>query len=291
MESRNVRQFWCSRAGSRGIRRVVVRTSDRVSPRRFGDDVRGLKDRTEDIDIALGVTDEFEHVRRSLRERGFRITNEPTAAFDSVGRTLELSHPDRGTQIDLFERQVVGKVRLTAQMRTRADEFWSGRRATAEILADEDMFLLKAVAGGDVGAARRRDIEDMQVFAQRGLDYDTVVAEIERQRPFNEGSTEARQIRDRSHPLFAVENAILRLPGLPSSFTDQVSELATEFEVESVLLDAVDGGTHDLAALEKQTRADVRSLSDDDGDAVERGLDRLVQKEILRRAGQSVRLV
>jgi hypothetical protein len=106
-----------------------------------------------------------------------------------------------------------------------------------------------------------------------------------------EGSTEARQIRDRSHPLFTVENAILRLPGLPSSFTDRVTELATEFEVESVLLDAVDGGTHDLAALEEQTRADVRSLSDDDGDAVERGLDRLVEKEILRRAGQSVRLV
>jgi hypothetical protein len=253
--------------------------------------IRGLKDRTEDIDLALGVTDEFEHVRRSLRERGFRVTAEPTAAFESVGQTLELTHPDRGTQIDLFDRQVVGKVRLTEQMRTRADEFWSGERANAEILADEDMFLLKAVAGGDVGAARRRDIEDMQVFAQRGLDYDTIVAEIERQRPFNEGTTEARQIRDRSHPLFAVESAVLRLPGLPSSFTDRVTELATEFEVESVLLDAVDGGTHDVSILEEQTQADVRSLSDDDGETVERGLDRLVQKGILRRDGQSVRLV
>jgi hypothetical protein len=147
--------------------------------------IRGLKDRTEDIDLALGVTEEFDHVRRSLRERGFRVTNEPTAEFDSVGRTLELSHPNRGTQIDLFDRQVLGKVRLTEQMRIRADEFWSGRQAIAEILADEDMFLLKAVAGGDVGAGRRRDIEDMQVYAQRGLDYDTIVAEIERQRPFN----------------------------------------------------------------------------------------------------------
>jgi len=34
-------------------------------------------------------------------------------------------------------------------MRDRAEEFWTGSFVTAFILSDEDMFLLKAVSGGD----------------------------------------------------------------------------------------------------------------------------------------------
>jgi len=35
-------------------------------------------------------------------------------------------------------------------MRDRAEEFWTGSFVTAFILSDEDMFLLKAVSGGDL---------------------------------------------------------------------------------------------------------------------------------------------
>ena len=83
-----------------------------------------------------------------------------------------------------------------------------------------------------MASGRRRDIEDMRTYAQRGLDYETILAEIDEQRPFNTGSTEARQIRDRSHPLFAIEVAVDSLSGLPNSFTSRVGDLATEFEVE-----------------------------------------------------------
>ena len=41
------------------------------------------------------------------------------------------------------------------------------------------MFLLKAVSGGDLGSGRRRDIEDMRVYAQRGLTYEAILEEIE----------------------------------------------------------------------------------------------------------------
>lgn len=46
--------------------------------------VQGLKDQTEDIDLALAVTTEFEHVYQALREQGFEVIGEPTESFEGV---------------------------------------------------------------------------------------------------------------------------------------------------------------------------------------------------------------
>jgi hypothetical protein len=250
--------------------------------------VRGLKDQTEDIDLALVVTVEFEHVYQALRDHGFAVSNEPTEPFEGVGKTLELRHPERGFQIDLFEQQIVGKVRITDRMHDRAERFWDGDDATAYVLSDEDMFLLKAVSGGDLGGGRQRDITDMQTYAQRGVAYEVVLAEIEYQRPFNTGWTEARQIRDRSHPLFAIETSVQHLPGLPSSFTNRVSEFGTEFEVEYVVLGAVEDGVQDLDAIRNRVVSTVRAVSEDEDVAVEDAVERLVDKQILSRDGRTI---
>lgn len=242
---------------------------------------QGLKDQTEDIDLAFAVTSEFEHVHHALQQHGFEVLDEPTESFDSVGTTIELRHPDREFRVDLFERQVVGKVWITDRMRDRADEFWTGEHATAYVLADEDMFLLKAVSGGDLGSGRRRDIEDMRLYAQRGLTYDVIIEEIAEQRPFNTGSTEARQIRDRSHPLFTIEIAVQSLSGLPRSFTTRISEFATEFEVEYFVLGAIDNGLDDEASIQKYVLSNVREISDDDQQAVSAAIERLIQKQVL----------
>jgi hypothetical protein len=250
--------------------------------------VRGLKDQTEDIDLALGVVSEFEHVYQALQAQGFEVVDEPTESFEGVGKTVELHHEERGFQIDLFERQVVGKVWITERMHDRAEEFWSGEHATAYILSDEDMFLLKAVSGGDLASGRRRDLEDMRKYAQRGLDYEAIVTEIEEQRPFNTESTEARHIRNRSHPLFTIENAVNSLSGLPNTFTSRISDFATEFEVEYTVLGAVDDGMDTTEAIQERVISNVRALSDDQMDAVERALERLVDKRILERDGTTV---
>ena len=251
--------------------------------------VRGLKDQTEDIDLAVGVVSEFEHVHQTLTAQGFTVVDEPTESFEGVGKTVELQHEDRGFRIDLFERQIVGKVWITDRMHDRAEEFWTGRCVTAFILSDEDMFLLKAVSGGDLASGRRRDIEDMRKYAQRGLDYESVLTEIDEQRPFNTGSTEAQQIRDRSHPLFTVEMAVNSLSGLPNTFTSRIEEFATEFEVEYTILRAVDDGIDDIDTIRERVLSDVRVLSDDQEDAVVDAIDRLVTKQILERDGETVR--
>lgn len=252
--------------------------------------VRGLKDQTEDIDLALGVVSEFEHVYQVLQAQGFAVVDEPTESFEGVGRTVELHHEDRGFQIDLFERQVVGKVWITERMHDRAEKFWTGNHATAYILSDEDMFLLKAVSGGDLSSGRRRDIEDMRKYAQRGLDYERILAEIDKQRPFNTGSTEARHIRDRSHPLFTIEMAVNSLSGLPNSFTTRIEEFATEFEIEYTVLGAVDDGRTDVEEIRNRVRSNVRTISEDQADAVDDAIVRLVEKQILERRGDAVQV-
>jgi hypothetical protein len=251
--------------------------------------VRGLKDQTEDIDLAVGVVSEFEHVHQTLTSQGFTVVDEPTESFEGVGKTVELRHEDRGFRIDLFERQIVGKVWITDRMHDRAEEFWTGRCVTAFILSDEDMFLLKAVSGGDLASGRRRDIEDMRKYAQRGLDYESVLTEIDEQRPFNTGSTEAQQIRDRSHPLFTVEMAVNSLSGLPNTFTSRIEEFATEFEIEYTVLGAVDDGIDTVDAIRERVLANVRALSDDQEDAVDDAIERLVAKQVLKRDGDTIR--
>lgn len=251
---------------------------------------RGLRDQTEDIDLALGVVSEFAHVYQTLQSQGFTVVNEPTEQFDSVGKTVELHHEERGFLIDLFERQVVGKVWITDRMHDRAEAFWSGNYATAFVLSDEDMFLLKAVSGGDLASGRQRDIEDMRIYAQRGLNYESILTEIKEQRPFNTGSTEARHIRDRSHPLFTIELAVNSLSGLPNMFTSRIEEFTTEFEVEYTVLSAVDDGINDSEIIRELVLSNVRILSDDQGTVVDDAIDRLVEKHILKRDEDSIKI-
>lgn len=176
-------------------------------------------------------------------------------------------------------------------MRDRAAEFWSGTHATAFVLADEDLFLLKAVSGGDLASGRRRDIEDMRTYAQRGLDYDIILQEIEKQRPFNEGLAEARHIRARSHPLFAIEVAVNSLSGLPDTFMERVAAFATEFEIEYTVLGAVDDGISDVETIQDRVLANVRALSADQTTEVDAAIERLVQKQILETDGESVEVL
>jgi hypothetical protein len=130
----------------------------------------------------------------------------------------------------------------------------------------------------------------MRKYAQRGLDYEVLLAEIDKQRPFNTGSTEARHIRDRSHPLFSIEMAVNSLSGLPKSFTARIEEFATEFEIEYTVLGAVDAGRTDVEEIRNQVRSNVRTISEDQADAVDDAIARLVEKQILERREDTVQI-
>ena len=56
------------------------------------------------------------------------------------------------------------------------------------------------------------------------------------------------------------------------------------------MLGAVDDGVADIEAIRKGVHSNVRALSDDQEDAVDEAIDRLVAKRILQRDGQRIRL-
>lgn len=245
--------------------------------------VRDLKPRTDDVDFAFGTTEQFQHVHDALLANGFEVRATPTEGVDGVGRTVTLVERDRGIEVDLFERQVVGKVRITDAMRDRADRFWTGEHVTAVVLAPEDLFVLKAVSAGDVGAGRRTDLDDLARIAQTGPDWDAILREVESQCPFNTGSHEARLLRDGSHPLLSLEIAVRHLSGLPAAFEDRVAALATECRVEQSVLRHVSTGTRDPAVLAGEVCSSVAALDAGETAAVERAVQRLVEKDVVER--------
>ena len=129
------------------------------------------------------------------------------------------------------------------------------------------------------------------MYAQRGLDYEVIPSEIGEQRPFNTGATEARPIRDRSHPLFTIEVAVESLSGLPGTFKARIEAFGTEIEIEYTVLAAADDGLRDVQAIRDRVATDVRTVSADQTAAVDAAIDRLADKRILHRDGDTVELV
>lgn len=244
--------------------------------------IRGLSARTEDIDMAFYVPAHFDHVHETLTTHGFTTIDEPTSQIDTRGRTVLLQHEDEGYRVDLFDRQVVGKVTITQAMKQRADEFWTGNQMKASVLSAEDLFLLKTVSGGDLHAGRASDLHDLAVLAQTAdFDFNTVLDEIENQRPFNTGEHEAQLLRDGAHPLLSIEISILNLSGLSRDFTSQITELATDCQIEKRVLHLVEDGTTSINDVITGTVQEIQGITDADHDRVRDAIHRLEQKTVL----------
>jgi len=240
-----------------------------------------LKDQTKDIDLVLGVSAEFELVRDALLDMGFVVENEPTAEFEDIGRTLELSGKT-GVQVDLFEEQIVGKLRLSTEMRERAKRIYEGESVSGFTLSKEDMFLLKGVAG------RGYDPEDMLALVRSGLQFSVVGEELEAQLPVNTGTVEAHQLNSYSHPLMTFEQTITRFDGLPSGFTDRVEALADRAFTEHAVIEHLQTDSLEIEVL-------CREVTDND-DSIDRpetareAVTNLAEKGIVEQDGADVSL-
>ena len=84
--------------------------------------------------------------------------------------------------------------------------------------------------------------------------------------------------------------AVNSLSGLPNTFTSRIADFATEFEVEYTVLGAVDDGIDEVEAIRERVLSNVRTLSDDQKEAVDDAIDRMVDKHILDRDGATVQL-
>lgn len=233
-----------------------------------------LKDQTKDIDLVLGVSEEFELVRDALLDIGFVVKNEPTAEFEGVGRTLELAG-ETGVQVDLFEEQIVGKLRLSTEMRERAEQIYGGESVAGFTLSKDDMFLLKGVAG------RGYDPEDMLALVRSGLQFSVVGEELEAQLPVNTGTVEAHQLYSYSHPLMTFEQTITQFDGLPSEFTDRVEAFADRAFTERAVIEHLQTGSLEIEVLCREVADNDDSI--DQPETVRKAVTTLVEKGIVER--------
>ena len=121
--------------------------------------LRGLKVSTKDIDLLVRKKD-YQELKRCLLSLGFKFSHN---IFE------------RDIRMDVFVERVLSGYKLSKEMRGSSEIFWEGRKISVYLLKLEFVFLFKSYAGREV------DVEDCRILAERGLDWNLMFKEIERQ--------------------------------------------------------------------------------------------------------------
>lgn len=133
--------------------------------------LRGLKEATKDIDVVVDSSETHGRLYTSLLGMGYDEVDPLEAAYQELGATSCVENED-GCRIEIFDRQVVGKLVLSDGMKDRSETWLETGRITVDLVSPEDVFLFKAVA------TRPDDIGDMAVLVQTGLDFEVIDQEL-----------------------------------------------------------------------------------------------------------------
>lgn len=134
--------------------------------------LQNLKDATKDIDAVVQSGHDLQRLQTTLESIDYKVVKELDEEYERLGASLILENDD-GCRFDIFNRQVVSKLIYSSSMQARSQPLTRLDTLTVKIAAPEDIFLFKTVAG------RTRDIADMNTLVQAGLDYETIIEEIE----------------------------------------------------------------------------------------------------------------
>jgi hypothetical protein len=131
----------------------------------------GLKEATKDIDVVVESKGKVDSLVSALRSFGYMDPRQAlTVNYTEMKTSAILENPD-GFRWDMFEQVVAGRLRLSKGMIERSQKLLYRGSLQARLLSKEDIFLLKSVTERD------RDIEDMGIVAESGLDWDVVAKE------------------------------------------------------------------------------------------------------------------
>jgi transcription initiation factor TFIIIB Brf1 subunit/transcription initiation factor TFIIB len=137
--------------------------------------LKGLKARTKDCDIVVAGEKDFKIIVDALRKKmGYRSLNESSLSEDDkrLHASDILVHPAR-SRMDIFNTTVGELLYISDRMKERAKKEKHGNKLELGILQNEDVFLLKGVAG------REGDIDDMTKLVQAGnFDWNIVWSEL-----------------------------------------------------------------------------------------------------------------
>ncbi|MEK6924209.1 MAG: hypothetical protein AABW54_03155 [Candidatus Micrarchaeota archaeon] len=136
---------------------------------------RNLKPSTKDADLLFEEELEEQRFFTALREAGFRELF--PGSYDVPLKAKDILINDSGLQFDLFAKQVMGGLRLTAAMKKRAEKHAEYGKLAVFLAAKEDVYLFKAITDRPFP----RDYEDLLTLQQSGLDWNAITAEYEAQ--------------------------------------------------------------------------------------------------------------
>jgi len=136
--------------------------------------LRGEKLSTKDMDLIVESTRESEILRQAFFQLGFVLNDRRPDECQMLIDAAVLSKFD-GPRIDLFVHSVCGKLVLSEGMKARSELDSVLGRLRLMICAREDIFLLKSVTERD------KDLEDMYVLMQGGIDSRVVLDECDYQ--------------------------------------------------------------------------------------------------------------
>lgn len=133
---------------------------------------QGVREETKDIDIIVFTGEEFRELTRRLKAIGFR-SRFPGRVYKRMDLSEILLRED--FRIDLFREKVCGQFSLSRSMAKRAKKVYRGKDLMLSLCSNEDIFLFKSMT------ERMGDVEDCIALAQRGLDWDIILKELESQ--------------------------------------------------------------------------------------------------------------
>ncbi len=133
---------------------------------------QGLKPATKDIDLVIVEKQEFLAFEQALKTARF-ISKIPTDVYKKMNLDQILVRDD--FRIDAFHQTVCRRFSLSEGMKKRAKMSLALPHLDVYLCSNEDIFVFKTFT------EREGDLQDCISLAQRGLDWNAIVSEIQSQ--------------------------------------------------------------------------------------------------------------
>ena len=133
---------------------------------------QGLKPATKDIDIVVETNLEFLNLQKFLRKLDFK-TEIPGKDYNHMNLSQIFKRDD--FRIDLFQKNVCGGFSLSDGMIQRGNLILDLDNLKVFLVSNEDIFLFKTMT------EREGDLEDCIILAKEGLNWDTILNELQNQ--------------------------------------------------------------------------------------------------------------
>lgn len=135
-----------------------------------------VKSSTYDADIIIETPNEMQRFSNACEKSGYTSKFQVSAEHKPLYPGKMYDNLQNQLHIDIFNKLVVGKLRLTPTMKERAKKFADLGNGNLHMYtcSKEDIFLFKSLAS----LARSRDLEDMELLYIAGLDWNIIRTEI-----------------------------------------------------------------------------------------------------------------